>query len=604
MAPLLRARRGQLSVGLTCALLAMVAQVIAPRVLMAAIDDSLSERSSSLTPFVVALAGLAVARGILTYAYRTTLFKAAFALEYDLRTAMYEHFTKLSFSFYDTVQSGQLISRANSDIRSVQMFLTFMPIVALNLVSFAVGLVIMVSVSPPLTVVAVVPLPFVFIVGVRLRNLMFPISWIVQSRQAEVATVVEENVTGARVVKSFAAEQLQLDALALAARRLRWSSILQIDVRARYAPLLEGIPRLGLAAVLLCGGLMAIDGSVTVGTIVAFSTYVVLLQAPFRTLGFILMLGQRAAASADRIYDVLDTAPEIVDRPGAIDLDAPRGEVTLRDVSFSYGNGGNVLEHMDLHLDPGETVALIGRTGSGKSTVARLLPRFYDATSGSVLIDDRDVGDLTLRSLRGAIGLVLDEPFLFSVNVRDNIAYGRPDATDDDVVAAATAAGARSFIEALPQGFDTPVGERGYTLSGGQRQRIAIARTLLTNPAILILDDATSAIDVRVEEEIHAALRTLMDGRTTLVIAHRTSTIALAERVVLLEGGRIVADGTHAGLMASEPRYAEVLAHLDRADAERRERGGHDRASTDAGSDGSDSPALGDDAAPDLGSMP
>jgi ATP-binding cassette subfamily B protein len=576
--PMVRARQGRMLAGLACALVAMLAQVIAPRVLMAAIDRALTARTSDLAPFVVALLVLALLRGVLTFAYRTTLFKVAFGLEYDLRTTIYEHLTTLSFSFYDRVQSGQLISRANSDIRSVQMFLTFMPIVALSLGSFVVALGIMLSVNVPLTLVAVAPLPFVYVVGVKMRDLLFPISWIVQARTADVATIVEENVTGARVVKSFAAEGSQLDALARAARRLQWGSIRQVDVRARYAPVMEALPRLGLAAVLLYGGLLAVDGDVTVGTIVAFSTYVVLLQAPFRVLGFIMMLGQRAAASADRIYEILDAEPEILDRPGAVDLVEPRGEVELRDVTFRYGEAGPVLEHLDLHLAPGETVALIGRTGSGKSTVARLLSRFYDTSEGTVLVDGHDVRDLTVRSLRAAVGLVLDEPFLFSATIRENITYGRPDAADEEVRAAARAAGAEAFIDALPEGFDAEVGERGYTLSGGQRQRIAIARTLLDDPAVLILDDATSAIDVRVEEEIHAALRVLMRGRTTLVIAHRISTINLAERVVLLEGGRIVADGTHAGLMATEPRYAEVLAHIEEADATRRERAEAERA--------------------------
>ena len=290
MLPLLRPRWRRLALGLTAAAIAMLAQVIAPRVLMGAIDNALDTQARSLTPFVVALSILAVLRGGLTYLYRTTLFKVAYTLEYDLRTTIYEHLTTLSFPFYDRVQTGQLISRANSDIRSVQMFLTFMPIVALSLTSFVVALGIMLSVNVPLTLVAVAPIPFIYVVGVRMRELLFPISWVVQSRTADVATIVEENVTGARVVKSFAAEAEQLDVLALAARRLRWGSIRQVDVRGHYAPLMEALPRLGLAAVLLYGGLLAIDGSVTVGTIVAFTAYVVLLQAPFRTLGFMLLL--------------------------------------------------------------------------------------------------------------------------------------------------------------------------------------------------------------------------------------------------------------------------------------------------------------------------
>jgi ATP-binding cassette, subfamily B, bacterial len=562
MGPLLDARKGVFAASLAAALVAMLAQVAVPRVVMAAIDDALTTRTQPILPYVWVLLGLAVTRGVLTFAYRYHLYRIAYDLEYDLRVGMFTKLSQLSFSFFDRVQSGQLISRANSDIRSVQMFLTFAPLMALQMVSFVFAFGLMLAVHAPLAVVALLPLPFVYLVGARMRDLMFPISWIVQSRLAEVATTVEENVTGARMVKSFAAEEPEIAKLTGAARRLRWAAVRQIDVRAAYAPVMENLPRLGMAFVLLYGGILTINGTVTVGTIVAFSTYVVMLQAPFRMLGFLLLLSQRAAASAGRIFEILDTAPEITERPGAVDLVEVRGELRFEDVRFRYGDGPLVLDGLDLRVAPGETVAVVGRTGSGKSTLARLLTRFYDVTSGAVRIDGHDVRDLTLPSLRAQVAMVLDEPFLFSASIRENITYGRPDATDEQVRAAAEAADAAGFIEALPEGYDTPVGERGYTLSGGQRQRIAIARTLLVDPRVLVLDDATSAIDVHVEERIHAALSQLLGSRTTLVIAHRLSTIALADRVVLLEDGKVVAAGTHAELMAGEPRYAEVLAHV------------------------------------------
>jgi ATP-binding cassette subfamily B protein len=312
-----------------------------------------------------------------------------------------------------------------------------------------------------------------------------------------VATIVDENVNGVRVVKSFAAEEQQIGLLARAAQRLQWSNIRQADARARHAPLIENLPRLGMVAVLAYGGWLVIDGQLQIGTLIAFNAYIVMLQMPFRFLGFFLMLAQRAAASAERIYEILDESPEIVDRPGATDLVDPAGAVEFRDVTFAYGDGEPVLDHFDLRIEPGESVAIVGRTGSGKSTVARLLPRFYDVDGGAVSVDGHDIRDLSVLSLRSQVGLVLDEPFLFSVSVRDNIAYGRPNASDEEVRAAAEAAQAAEFIERLPEGYDTVIGERGYDLSGGQRQRIAIARTLLVNPRLLILDDATSAIDVK-----------------------------------------------------------------------------------------------------------
>jgi ATP-binding cassette subfamily B protein len=566
MRPLLLARKVAFVGSLAAALVAMLAQVAVPRVLMAGIDSVLGGGTGELVPFAWALLGLAVLRGCFTYLYRLHLYKIAYDLEFDLRLSMFTKLSELSFSFFDRVQSGQLISRANSDIRSVQMFLTFAPLMALQVVSFVFAFGLMLAVHVPLAVVALLPLPFVYLVGVRMRDLMFPISWIVQARAADVATTVEENVTGARVVKSFAAEVPQIAQLTRHARRLRWASVRQIDVRAAYGPIMENLPRLGMAFVLLYGGILVIDGQVTIGAIVAFSTYVVLLQAPFRMLGFLLLLSQRAAASAGRIFEILDEVPTIADQPGAVDLVDPAGELVLDDVTFRYGDGPLVLDGLTVRIAPGETVAVVGRTGSGKSTLARLLTRFYDVEDGSVCIDGIDVRDLTLASLRAQVAMVLDEPFLFSTTVRDNIAYGRPDATDEQVRQAAEAADAAGFIDELPSGYDTEVGERGYTLSGGQRQRIAIARTLLVDPRVLILDDATSAIDVHVEERIHRALGALLAGRTTVVIAHRLSTIALADRVLLLEGGRIVADGPHAELMAGEPRYAEVLAHIEASD--------------------------------------
>ncbi|HUP85228.1 MAG TPA: ABC transporter ATP-binding protein [Acidimicrobiales bacterium] len=569
MIPLIAARKGRFAIALTASIIGLIAQVAVPRVVMAAIDAGLAKRTTPMSTFITALVVIGAVRAVFTFTHRNLLYKVAYDLEYDLRVNMYEHFSRLSFSFYDRVQSGQLISRANSDIRSVQMFLTFAPVLGLQMISFGVAFALMMQIHVPLSLVALAPLPFVFLTGLRMRKLMFPISWIVQERQAGVATVVEENVAGARVVKSFAAEQQQVDVLARGARRLEWSQNKQIDVRARYAPIMENLPRLGMAGVLLYGGVLAVHGEVTIGTIVAFSIYVVMLQAPFRMLGMLMMMGQRAAASAARIYEILDTPAEIVDRPGAVDLVDPVGRVELRDVSFTYKDGPQVLDGFTMTVEPGETVAIVGRTGCGKSTVARLLTRFYDVDGGAVLVDGKDVRELTLPSLRHHVGVVLDEPFLFSSSVRDNIAYGRPDAPMDEVVAAAKAANAHEFVMDLEDGYDSIIGERGYDLSGGQRQRIAIARTLLVNPKILVLDDATSAIDVHVEDLIHQALSTLLTGRTTVVIAHRLSTISLADRVCLLEGGKVVATGTHVELMRTEPRYTEVLAHIVEDDERR-----------------------------------
>jgi ATP-binding cassette subfamily B protein len=572
-APIVMAHKVQFISALLFSFLGLIIQVWIPLILQNGITNALILRTHPLHGYVELIAVLAVFTGLFGYISRNNLFKVAYAIEFDLRNILYEHFTRMSFPFYDRVQSGQLISRANSDIRSVQMYLTFAPMILVQCSIAIVAFCFMLSISVPLAFVAMVAMPFIYLVGVKMRKSLFPVSWLIQSRLAEVATVVDENVNGVRVVRSFAAEQQQLRQLATAADRVQWGYIKDADLRARFAPLVQNLSQVGLVLVLLVGGWMVIHENLPVASIVSFNLYLVMMQAPFMMLGMLIMMGQRASASAERIYEILDEQPTIVDRPDAIDLVDCEGDVEFDDVTFAYAadsllskpgdeNDGrrDILRNFNLHLHPGETVALVGRTGSGKSSVARVLARFYDATGGTVKVDGHDVRDLTLTSLRANIGVVLDEPFLFSVSIRDNIAYGRPDASMEEVVAAAEAAGADGFINRLSEGYDTVVGERGYTLSGGQRQRIAIARALLVNPPILILDDATSAIDVKVEQRIHSSLRVLMEGRTTLIIAHRLSTISLADRVVLLDGGRIVADGTHAELLKSTPLYSEVLA--------------------------------------------
>jgi ATP-binding cassette subfamily B protein len=559
--PIVLAHRWVFGLSLGLSFLALLVQVQIPVLMGRAVNLVAGvSHGGGLDGYIAWIVTLALVQGAMTYGARLFLLRTAYDVEYDFRTLIYEHLTRMSFSFYDRVQSGQLISRANSDIRAVQMYLTFGPSVMVQCAIVVVAFGEMLLLNAPLAVVTMVTMPFVAWVGVHMRKVLFPVSWLIQARLADVASIVDENINGVRVVKSFAAEDTQLKTLARAADKVRWAYTEDADIRARWAPTIENLPRVGLAFVLLLGGWMAINGHTSVGTIVAFNSYVLMMQPPFRQLGMIIMMGQRASASAGRIYEVLDTEPDVTDRPGADDLVSCTGDVRFEHVTFAYADGTRVLRDFDLHLRPGETAALVGRTGSGKSTVARLLMRFYDPGEGLIRVDGHDIRDLTIASLRSHIGIVLDEPFLFSVSIRDNIAYGRPSAGDDDVIAAARAAGADRFIRALPDGYDTVIGERGYTLSGGQRQRIAIARTLLLNPPILVLDDATSAIDVGVEQQIHGALRTLMRGRTTLIIAHRLSTISLADRVLLLSGGAVVGDGTHEELLATEPRYAEVLA--------------------------------------------
>jgi ATP-binding cassette, subfamily B, bacterial len=557
--PIIASHRVPFVASILLAFASLIFQTLVPNMLNDAITNVLQRHVGSLRRAVLELAVVGVLAGVTGITSRQFLYRTAYEVEADLRSLIYEHLTWLSFGFYDRVQSGQLISRANSDIRSVQMYSTFAPLILVQTSIGVLAFIFMLRIDPLLAAIAMVVMPILYVVGIKMRRVLFPISWILQSRLADVATIVDENVNGVRVVKAFAQEEAEVNRLADAAERVAWGYVTDARIRGQWSPWVQNLPQLGLALVLAFGGAMVIHGHLHPGAILAFNAYLMMLQAPFMMLGQLVMMGQRARASAGRIFEILDEHPEVVERPGAYDLVHVAGAVDFDHVRFGYGHV-DILEDFDLHLAPGETVALVGRTGSGKSTVARLMTRFYDTTDGAVRVDGHDVRDVTLSSLRDHVGVVLDEPFLFSVSVRDNIAYGVPHASPEAVESAARAAAAHDFITELPEGYDTVIGERGYTLSGGQRQRIAIARTLLVNPPVLILDDATSAIDVHVESTIYDALRRLMSSRTTLVIAHRVSTIALAHRVIVLEGGRVVADGSHEELLATSDLYSEILA--------------------------------------------
>ncbi len=558
--PVITAHRISFFVAIALSFVSLVFQTMIPKMLNSSIDEALVHHTASLHSNVLKVIAIGLLAGITGIVSRRYVFSTAYNVEADLRSLIYEHLTWLSFSFYDRVQSGQLISRANSDIRSVQMYSTFAPLIVVQCSIGIVAFGFMLSINAPLAFIAMIVMPLLYFVGIRMREVMFPISWITQARLADVATIVDENINGVRVVKSFAQEEAEINRLADAAEKVAWAYIKDAKIRGQWSPWVQNLPQLGLAMVLLFGGWMVLDGHIGIGAILAFNAYLLMLQAPFMMLGQLVMMGQRAKASAERIFEILDENPEIIERNGAFDLTNNQGAVEFNHVRFGYGDGPDILTDFTATINPGETVALVGVTGSGKSTLARLLTRFYDVRDGSVTLDGHDVRDLTLFSLRKNVGVVLDEPFLFSVSIAENIAYGLPNAGRDEIIAAAKAANADEFIVKMADGYDTVVGERGYTLSGGQRQRIAIARTLLVNPPVLVLDDATSAIDVHVEAEIYSALNRLLANRTTLVIAHRISTIALATRVILLDQGRVVATGTHNELLASTPLYSQVLA--------------------------------------------
>jgi ABC-type multidrug transport system fused ATPase/permease subunit len=512
--------------------------------------------------YVGAIVLLGVISAVFMSGRRLISGKQALDVEMDLRQHLYSHFVRLSFGFYDRNQTGQLMSRATVDLQGVRFFLGYGLIFFFqNTLTVVSVTVVLFFIDWRLALVVLAVTPFLVVVAYRYSHVAHPTLRDVQQKLADVATVVEENIVGVHVVKAFAQEPAEEEKFRHRNEALFAQTIRANRQRATYVPLLSFLPLLAQAAVLLVGARMVAHSSLSVGAFVSFNLYLALLVMPLRSLGMWVGQAQRATASGERIFQILDTPEDVADAPDPIDLPPGDGAIRFEDVSFSYLPGQPVLEHLDLDLEAGTTVALIGHTGSGKTTLSSLLPRFYDVGSGRVLVDGVDVRDVKLASLRREIGVIAQDPFLFSTTVRDNIAFGLPDLTDAEIERVARLAQAHEFVERLPQGYETVIGERGITLSGGQRQRIAIARALAVDPRILILDDATASVDATTEARIRAGLREVMSGRTTLIIAHRLSTIALADEIVVLDGGRIACRGTDEELLETSAVYREIHDH-------------------------------------------